>query len=172
MADAAQSELSGEVDFRATGGVLRYRSWPALRRPVLTVFLMVALVAVGFMANFVLESVFFVICVEVGLTVAFALYFFPTLVALDGSALHIRHLGFPRTWDLRQLNRMTVLDDVVSRVELGESGPLNPADTVIGVTIPLPHQQDAKRQVIAHLRHFVGNPNEGSREFTPDLNPL
>ena len=172
MGDAVQSELSGEVSFRATGGVLRYRSWPALRRPLLTLALLSALVGVGFVASFALESFFFVVCVEVGLTVAFALYFFPTLVALDGPALHIRHLGIPRTWDLRQLNRMTVLDDVVSRVELGESGPLSPTDTVNGVTIPLPHQTEAKKRVIAHLQHFVGHPDEGSREFTPDLTPL
>ncbi len=172
MGDAAESELRGEVAFKFTGGVVRYRSWPALRRPVLAIFLVLMIVGTGVVGHVVLESLLHGVFIMIGFTAIAAPFFFPTLVALDGPALHIRHLGMPRSWDLRELQQMTVMEEVVSRVELGRAGGVHPADSIQGVTIPLPRQPAARAKVLEHIRHFVGHPDESSREFGVDLTPL
>ena len=157
---------------QSTGGVLRYRSWPAARRPIVTSVLVGVILSAGGVGFTALDSFLHGLFIMLGLTAAAAPFFFPTLVSLDGPALHTRHLGIPRSWDLRELQQMTVMEEWVSRAELGRAGGLHPSDPIQGVTIPLPRKPAARAQVLAHIRHFVGHPEEGSREFGVDLTPL
>ena len=165
MSEAAESELSGEVSPRSSGGVIRYRSWPASRHKILTAMALLILLSLSAAAHVAFDSLLWASFVFLGLGATGALFLFPTEVALDGPSLHIRHLGSPRSYDLREMRRMEVSGDFFKRVELGKEAGISALDTVRGVTLPLPSKIESRDRVLGHLRHFVGKPDEDSKIF-------
>ena len=165
VSEAAESELSGEVSPRTSGGVIRYRSWPARRHKLLTLLSLLLLLGVSAAAHVAFESLLWASFVFLGLGATGALFLFPTEVALDGPSLHIRHLGSPRSYDLREMRRMEVSGDLFQRVELGKELGISALDTVRGVILPLPSSAEARDRVLGHLRHFVAKPDEDSKFF-------
>jgi hypothetical protein len=173
VTEAAESELSGEVSPRTSGGVIRYRSWPARRHKLMTCCALAILLGLSGAAYFAFGEWLWATFVFLGLGSAGALFIFPTEVALDGPALHIRHLASPRSVDLRTMKRMEVSGDLFQRVELGTESSLSPMDTVRGVILPLPSGTEFREQVLDHLRYFVAKPDEDSKIFGDDaLLPL
>ena len=165
VSEAAESELSGEVSPRTSGGVIRYRSWPARRHKVLTTLALILLFGLSVAAYIGFGSLLWASIVFLGLAATGALFLFPTEVALDGPSLHIRHLASPRSYDLREMRRMDVLGDFFQWVELGKDPGLSPLDAVRGVMLPLPTTVDARARVLGHLRYFVAKPEEDSKIF-------
>ena len=165
MSEAAESELSGEVSPRTSGGVIRYRSWPARRHKALTALALLVIFGASAAAYIAFDSLLWASFVFFGLAATGALFLFPTEVALDGPSLHIRHLGSPRSYDLREMRRLEVSGDFFQWVELGKESGLNPLDTVRGVNLPLPASAEARERVLGHLRHFVAKPDEDSKFF-------
>ena len=153
--DAAESELAGEVRPKTSGGVIRYRVWPAKRNPmrlvIATLVVLGGTVAVGLL----LKNAFWAAIAFVGLSFVSAAFFFPTEVALDGAALVIRQLGTPRSYDLRQFRRIERAEDMVPRVELLPRARLSPMDTLHGVVIPLPDDRATAERVLFHLGRWV-----------------
>ncbi len=124
--DAAGSDLAGDVGAKVTGGVIRYRSWPAKRHPLRLVVAVVAVVGATVAAAIALENVYWAAIVFVGLAFLASAFFFPTEVALDGDRLVIRRLGQPQSYELRQFRRMEVSREMMSRVELLHRARLSP----------------------------------------------
>ena len=165
VSDAAESELSGEVSLQTTGGVIRYRSWPARRHKVMTALALCVLLAACGAAYIAFDSWLWAGFIFLGLGATGALFLFPTEVAVDGPWLHIRHLSSPRSYDLRSMRRIEVSGDLFQRVELGRDSGLSALDTVRGVLLPLPADTAARKRVLDHLRHFVAKPEEDSKFF-------
>jgi hypothetical protein len=164
---AAHPELSGEVIPMTSGGVIRYRAWPAKRHPVRLVLAIAAVVGGTAVVGYVLQNAFWAAMALIGLSLTAAAFLFPTLVALDGPTLVIRHLGTPRSHDLRTFRRIEASRDMVPRVELLPRARLSPMDTLSGVILPLPDDQAAAERVITHLRRWVGKNPTG--RFALDL---
>jgi hypothetical protein len=169
--DAAESELSGEVSAKTSGGVIRYRVWPARRHPLRLVVAAVVVVGGTVLMGILLENAFWATIAFLGLSFVSAAFFFPTLVALDGAALVLRQLGTPRSYDLRQFRRIERAQDMVPRVELLPRARLSPIDTLHGVVIPLPDDAETCERVLFHLGHWVGKPPTGRFVIDPDLVP-
>jgi len=101
----------------------------------------------------------------------FAAGFFPTEVTLDGHTLHIRHLFFMRSWDLRRFRRLNVDTKLVPRVELTRATGLNPLDRARAVVLPLPSDDLDTEVVVDHLRRWVGRQITGQFELDNDHAP-
>ncbi|MFT7583090.1 MAG: hypothetical protein ACI9MR_004776, partial [Myxococcota bacterium] len=119
--DAAESELEGDVLAKVSGGVVRYRIWPAKRRPLRSALISGVVAAATAGTAVWLGGLYWAVIVGLGLTVVAAPFFFPTEVALDGHQLNIRRLGTVRVWDLRMFQRIEVSREPMLRVELLKS---------------------------------------------------
>ena len=75
MHDAAESQLQGDVAAKTTGGVIRYRVWPARRHPTRLVLVGAVIVAATIGAATVFSSLYWAVIVFVGLTAAAAPFF-------------------------------------------------------------------------------------------------
>lgn len=159
--DAAESELHGEVRAKTSGGVIRYRVWPARRHPVRLVIAAAIAVGGAVAVGLGLEDGFWATVTFVGLAFVSAAFFFPTEVALDGATLVLRHLGTPRSYDLRHFRRIERAQDMVPRVELLPRARISPMDTLHGVVIPLPDDKAMAEQVLFHLARWVGKTPTG-----------
>jgi hypothetical protein len=169
--DAAESELAGEVRAKTSGGVIRYRVWPARRNPMRLVVAGVVVVGGTLAVGFLLENGFWAAVAFLGLSFLSAAFFFPTEVALDGAALVIRQLGTPRSYDLRQFRRIERAEDMVPRIELQPRAGLSAMDTLHGVVIPLPDDKAMAERVLFHLRRWVGKTPTGRFNIDADLAP-
>lgn len=169
--DAAESVLAGEVRAKTSGGVIRYRVWPARRKPVRLVIAAVVVIAGTVLVGWLLEEAFWAIIAFLGLSFVSAAFFFPTEVALDGAALVLRHLGTPRSYDLRQFRRIERARDMVPRVELLSRARLSPMDPLQGVVIPLPDDPATCERVLIHLGRWVGKTPTGRFVIDTDLVP-
>jgi hypothetical protein len=161
--DAAGPELHGEVSPRTTGGVIRYRTWPAKRHPARLV-VAVGAVAVGTAGvGTLLGSAFWGAMAFLGLSLLAAAFFFPTLVSLDGPVLVVRQLGTPRSFDLREFRRFEVTRDRVARVELlrARGVPLASMEALGGLMLPLPEDAGNAERVLTHLNRWVGRTRTG-----------
>lgn len=159
--DAAESELHGEVLAKTSGGVIRYRAWPARRKPIRLVIAGALVIAGTAAVGLLLKNAFWATITFVGLSFVSAAFFFPTEVALDGPALVLRHLGTPRSYDLRHFRRIERAQDMVPRVELLPRARLSPMDTLHGVVIPLPDEKAMAERVLFHLGRWVGKTPTG-----------
>ncbi len=169
--DAAESQLSGEVSPRTSGGVIRYRLWPAKRHPFRTLFAAGLVVAATVATWMSFTSWMWAAIVLLGLTLGTAVFLFPTEVALDGAALHVRQLGTPRIYDLREFVRLEVLGDLLPRVELCWRPGISPVDKVSSVTVPLPADRAMADKVLVHLRKWVARRQTGRFEIDVDHAP-
>ncbi len=169
--DAAESVLAGEVRAKTSGGVIRYRVWPARRKPVRLVIAAVVVIAGTVLVGWLLEEAFWAIIAFLGLSFVSAAFFFPTEVALDGADLVLRHLGTPRSYDLRQFRRIERARDMVPRVELLSRARLSPMDPLQGVVIPLPDDPATCERVLIHLGRWVGKTPTGRFVIDTDLVP-
>ena len=161
---AAQAELEGVVDPATSGGLIRYRVWPARRQPLR--LMAVVLACLGLTSGAALTAgTFWAVFVLIGLILSAGVLLFPTEVALDSYTLHVRALGTPRTWDLRHFRRFEVSAQPWPRVELTKRTGFELLDNV---SIPLPQAHEA---VLAHLRSWVGRQPTGTFELDDDLVP-
>lgn len=167
--DAAESELEGDVAPQVTGGVVRYRLWPAWHKPVRTIVVLALVVAATGGAWYAYESFIWTLLAFLGMTAAFGIWIFPTSVALDGPMLHVRQFGVPRSFDLRNFRRMKITDAVLPRVELGVAEGASSMDTVRGSIVPLPAKLAARTLVIAHLERWVGQVGDEDDLDAPDI---
>ncbi len=171
MSDAAESELEGDVSPKLGGGVIRYRIWPAKRHPLRLAAAAVLVVGATAGAVVVFEGLYWALIVFLGLTTAAAPFFFPTQVGLDGPSVHLRALGTPRTWDLRDFSRLEVGSTGLHRVELLQRARLSPMDTLEGVIVPLPADKATSDAVLVHLRRWVGRRPTGRFALDIDHTP-
>ncbi len=169
--EAAKAQLAGDVSPRRAGGSIRYRIWPARRRPVLAVLALVLIGAAAVGTWYGVGSVLYAAVVFIGCAAGAALAFFPTEVSLDGHQLNMRQLGTPRTWDLRRYRRMEIIGEPLPRVELRFRGRLSPVDPVRAVIVPLPSARGDADAVIDHLREWVGRQVTGRFEIDDDHAP-
>ncbi|TNF38189.1 MAG: hypothetical protein EP329_01105 [Deltaproteobacteria bacterium] len=171
MSDAAESTLSGDVSASTSGGIIRYKIWPARRHPVRLVIAVILVVGATAATAVVFHAFFWALVVALGLTVAAAPFFFPTLVGLDGPTLNVRALGTPRVWNLARFQRIEVSSDVLPRVELLTRARLSPVDTLESVVVPLPEDKVMADQVVVHLRRWVGRRPTGRFAIDADHAP-
>jgi hypothetical protein len=171
MVDPANAKLAGDVSPGRAGGAIRYRTWPARRRPVLALLTTTLVFALTFAAWYGFESVFYTAIVFVGAAIGAALAFFPTEVSLDGHQLNLRQLGTPRTWDLRRFRRLEVCGEPLPRVELRKRARMTPIDPVEGTVVPLPADAHEAEIVVHHLRHWVGRQVTGRFDLDDDHTP-
>lgn len=171
MKDPAEAMLHGDVRPAVAGGVLRYRLWPAKRHPLWTALGVLAVGGATWATEWALGSWVWAAFVFLGAVATGALFLFPTEVGLDGSALHIRHLGTPRTYDLRRFRRMEVSGRQLRRVELTTRARFSPLDPVESVVIPLPEHAAAAESALVHLRRWVGRQPTGRFEIDSDHAP-
>jgi len=169
--DAAEARLEGDVAPRSSGGVIRYRIWPARRHPVRLTIVLALVTAATIGAATAFEAFYWPAVVALGLTAAAAPFFFPTEVCLDGPQLNMKSLGTPRVWDLRLLRRIEVSDDVLHRVELLPRARSSPMDRVKGVTVPMPGDRETADKVLVHLRRWVGRRETGRFSLDADHAP-
>ena len=169
--DAAESELEGEVRAKTSGGVIRYRVWPARRRPLRLVIAAVIVISGTVAVGFLLRNAFWATIAFLGLSFVSAAFFFPTEVTLDGANLVIRQLGTPRNYDLRHFRRIERAQDMVPRVELLPRARLSPMDTLQGVVIPLPDDPAMCERVLFHVGRWVGKTPTGRFVIDVDLVP-
>ena len=160
----AQAELEGVVDLITSGGLIRYRVWPARRRPAgLFVAVATCVAVTGGVA--IAAGTFWAVFVFVGVVVGAGVFFFPTEVSLDNHTLHVRAFGTPRTWDLRHFRRFEVSREPLPRIELIKRTGF---DLLDNVTFPVPVEHEA---VLEHLRAWVGRKPTGTFELDADLVP-
>ncbi len=171
MSDAAESQLEGDVSPKTSGGVIRYRIWPAKRHPLRLALALAVVVGATVAAVIVLEGLFWALVVFVGLLAAAAPFFFPTQVGLDGPTLHLRSFGTPRSWDLREFRRLEVGQVGLHRVELLARARLAPMDTLKGVIVPLPGDKPTADAVLVHLRRWVARRQTGRFAIDIDHTP-
>ncbi len=169
--DAAESELQGDVVPKTASGVIRYRIWPAKRHPIRTVMAALAVAGATTGTAIAFESPLWAILVFAGCVLGAGVFLFPTEVALDGPTLHRRHLGTPRTWDLREFGRIEMNEDLLPRVELRSGAALNPVERVSAVTLPLPADSAMAEKTLIHLRRWVGRRASGVFELDADHAP-
>lgn len=150
-----------------SGGVIRYRAWPAKRHPIRLVFAILLVVGGTAAVGYFFANYYWAAMALVGFSLAAAAFLFPTLVSLDGPTLVMRHLGTPRSHDLRSFRRIEASRDAALRVELLPRARLSPMDTLQGVVLPLPDDHASAERVIAHLRRWVGRTPTG--RFALDL---
>jgi len=171
VSDAAESRLLGEVSPGTTGGVIRYRIWPARRHPLRLLAAVVVVLGATTAIAVVFEGVYWALVVALGLTAAAAPFFFPTEVALDGPQLNLRALGTPRVFHLSHFQRLEEHADVLARVELLTRARLSPVDTLEGLVVPLPEDPAMAALVVAHLRRWVGRQPTGRFALDADHAP-
>ncbi|MFO0748119.1 MAG: hypothetical protein U1F43_21045 [Myxococcota bacterium] len=169
--DAAQPELAGDVAAKTTGGVIRYRIWPARRHPLRLALAVGAVVGLTIISAVVLQNVFWAGVVFVGLAFLASAFFFPTEVALDGDTLVVRRLGQPQSYELRSFRRFAVSDDMLSRVELMRHARISPMDPIDGIVVPLPDSPVMAQRVLDHLKRWVGRTRTGRFALDIDLAP-
>lgn len=169
--DAAESNLEGDVSPRTAHGAIRYRIWPARRHPIRTLLFTALLVGATTWAWVAFETLLWPLVVFTGLTATGAIFFFPTLVALDGPTLNVRQFGLPRAWDLRDFKRMERSRDILPRVELSVAAGRGPMDRARGVTIPLPGDVATAERVTLHLQRWVSRRRSGVFELDADMVP-
>lgn len=156
---------------KTTGGVIRYRSWPARRHPLRLGLAVVLVVGATAAVAVVLGNVFWAAVVFVGLAFLASAFFFPTEVALDGDRLVVRRLGQPQSYELRTFRRMEVSREMMSRVELLHRARLSPMDPLDGIVVPLPEQPAMAELVLTHLRRWVGRTPTGRFKIDIDHAP-
>jgi hypothetical protein len=162
--DPAQADLEGVVEPAISGGLIRYRVWPARRH--VGRLLLVAGTCVGVTAAVALVAdTFWAVFVLIGVVLGAGVFFFPTEVALDSYTLHVRSFGTPRTWDLRHFRRFEVSGQPFSRVELITRTGF---DLLDNVTFPVPPSHEA---ILDHLRAWVGRTPTGTFELDDDMVP-
>ena len=162
--DAAAADLEGVVEPAQSGGLIRYRVWPARRHPLRAVW--VALVCAGVTAGAAwVSGLFWAVFVLIGMVLSAGLFFFPTEVSLDSYMVHVRAFGTPRTWDLRHFRRFEVSGAPMWRVELIKRSGF---DLLENMSFPVPVAHEA---VLAHLRVWVGRTPTGTFEVDDDLVP-
>lgn len=169
--DAAEPHLAGDVTPGTTGGVIRYRIWPARRHPFRTAIAGLIALAATAGAWLAFSSFLWAGIAFLGVTSTLALFFFPTEVSLDGHSLHMRQLGSPRSWDLRSFRRMEVQKQPVPCVELRTRGRVGPMDAVRGVRLPLPADPISSENALIHVRKWVGRQPTGRFEIDDDHAP-
>jgi len=169
--DAIESELVGDVRPQASGGVIRYRVWPARRHPWRLVVAAVVVVGGTVAVGLLLRNAFWATTAFLGLSFISAAFFFPTEVTLDGAALVLRILGTPRSYDLRNFRRIERAQDMVPRVELLPKARLSAMDTLHGVVIPLPDDPPTAERVLLHLARWVGKTPTGRFVIDVDQAP-
>jgi len=160
----AQADLEGVVEPATSGGLIRYRVWPARRHPMRMVG--VGATCLGVTAGVALAAgTFWAVFVLVGVVLGAGIFFFPTEVALDSHTLNVRAFGSPRTWDLRHFRRFEVSGQPLPRVELITRTGF---DLLENVLLPVPEEH---AQVLEHLRLWVGRQPTGKFELDDDLVP-
>jgi len=169
--DAAESNLEGDVSPRTAHGSIRYRIWPARRHPIRALLFTALLVGATTWAWLAFETLLWPLVVFAGLTATGAIFFFPTLVALDGPTLNVRQFGLPRAWDLRDFKRMERSREILPRVELSVASGRGPMDRARGVTIPLPADEAVAERVTLHLQRWVSRRRSGVFELDADMVP-
>lgn len=169
--DAAESELKGEVGMKASGGAIRFRVWPARHHPGRVVVALAVVVGATVAVGFLMANAFWAAIAFVGMAFLSAAFFFPTEVAFDGPMLVIRHLGTPRSYDLRKYRRIERTSEMVPRVEVLSRARLSPMDAVDGVVVPLPDDVALAEGVMTHLRRWVGRTPTGRFKIDIDLAP-
>ena len=169
MNDAARSDLEGDVSPQTTGGVIRYRVWPARRRPLRLALALGLVIGLTVLAAKLIDHDpgFWALTVGVALCVVAAPFFFPTTVGLDGFNLNIRQFGIPRVYNLREYKRLEVNREVVARVELLQRARMSPMDKLKGLVVPLPADGLIADAVVVHLRKWVGRRPTG--RFSLDI---
>lgn len=160
----AEAELEGVVALTRSGGVIRYRVWPAKRHPFRALF---ALIGCGVVSGAVLWSsgLFWALFVTLGCVLSAVLFFMPTEVSLDSHTLNVRSLGTLRTWDLRHFRRFVLSGSPMARVELIKRSGF---DVLENMSFPLPSDHEP---ILEHLRHWVGRTATGRFELDDDLVP-
>lgn len=159
----AQADLEGVVEPATSGGLIRYRVWPARRHPLRLVG--VAVTCAGVTAGVALAAgTFWAVFVFVGLVLGAGIFFFPTEVALDSHTLHVRAFGTPRTWDLRHFRRFEVSGQPLPRIELIKRSGFD----LDNVLFPMP---EAHGEILDHLRTWVGRQPTGKFEVDDDMVP-
>jgi len=168
--DAARSELAGDVAAKASGGVIRYRVWPARRHPLRLACISLTVVAATIAAA-ILTTAFWALIVFIGFAFVVSTFFFPTEVTLDGDHVIIRRLGQTHIHELRQYRRIERSEDVVDRVELLRHARISPLDPIEGLIVPLPEHAAMAERVLQHLARWVGRTPTGRFAIDVDLAP-
>ena len=163
--------MEGAVSPGTTAGVIRYRLWPAKRHPVRTALLGLGVLVCVAATWFLTQAILWSGIMALGCLTGFAVGFFPTEVTLDGHTLHVRHVFFLRSWDLRRFRRLKVDTSLVPRVELSRATGLNPLDRARAVLLPLPSEPLDVELVEDHLRRWVGRQITGQFELDVDHAP-
>ena len=162
--DAAEAELEGVVAQARSGGLIRYRVWPARRHPLRGALLL--LLCAGLTSAVAIKAgLFWAGFVLMGAVLGAGLFFFPTEVSLDSYTLHVRAFGTPRTWDLRHFRRFEVSGAPLPRIELIKRSGF---DLLKNMSFPVPASHE---DILEHLRVWVGRTPTGSFEHDDDLVP-
>jgi len=162
--DAAEADLEGVVEPAHSGGLIRYRVWPARRHPLRALGALLVCVGATVGAAWV-SGLFWSVFVLIGTVLGAGLFFFPTEVSLDSYTLHVRAFGTPRTWDLRHFRRFEVSGAPMARVELIKRSGF---DLLENMNFPVPLAHEA---ILEHLRVWVGRTPTGTFEMDDDLVP-
>lgn len=160
----AEAELEGVVAPAQSGGVIRYRVWPAKRHPARAVAALSFCVILSVVA-FINSGLFWALFVALGTGLSVGLFFLPTEVSLDRHTLNVRALGVPRTWDLRHFRRFVLSGPPMAKVELIKRSGF---DLLENMSFPVPKGNEA---ILEHLRRWVGRTPTGSFEIDDDLVP-
>ena len=160
----AEAELAGIVAPTQSGGVIRYRVWPAKRHPLRAMAATLFCAITGLWV-FWTSGLFWALFVVMGVSLSAGIFFLPTEVSLDRHTLNVRALGVPRTWDLRHFRRFVLSDAPMIQVELIKRSGF---DLLENMSFPLPLRHEA---VLEHLRQWVGRTPTGSFELDDDLVP-
>jgi hypothetical protein len=169
--EAAVGDLAGHVEPAVTGGVIRYRLWPAKRYPGRVALVGLVILALAWTTWIQLGSLLWVTVVLVGTFTGAAILFVPTEVMLDGHQLNMRVMTLPRTWDLRRFRRLEMAGGVVPRVDLTGRGGRKMIDRMRVVQLPLPSAAEDAERVLSHLRRWVGTTPTGKFEVDRDHAP-
>lgn len=167
----ALTESTEAVGSLRSGGVIRYRVWPAKRHPVAAILVAILTIGATVLTVEQTDSYLLASYVFVGLVLTAGLFFFPNHVAFDSYMLHRRAYGIPRTWDLRSFRRMEVSRGPLPHLELltHDASPLMAQVRSVIVALP-PRTEDAER-VVEHARSWLGKRPTGQFELDDDHAP-
>ena len=167
----ALGELSGHVEPATSGGVIRYRLWPARRYPGRVVLMALVITGLTWLTSIQFVDPLWPLVVLVGTSAGAAVLFVPTEVMLDGYHLNIRVLNVPRTWDLRLFRTLEIAGGVLPRVDLKGRGQRKLVESMRVVQLPLPSGAEDAERVLGHVRRWVGRTPTGTFELDQDHAP-
>lgn len=168
---SADPEPTSETPAMASGGVIRYRLWMARQHPIRFSFLAVLALALAAGVGFSDANIFWSFMALLALALTAAMFFFPSLVTLDGPTLIVRRLGLPQTHDLRHFESVRFVHDLMGKAELIPMDRPAPMNAFRSLTIPLPSQEAVAAKVQAHLNYWVGRRVTGQFEWDLDQIP-